>query len=132
MSQSDYIRYKRLQIELSKKMHFPNVLDSGKYISYKEYSLENMIISENDRYDKVIDKNVPVVFGMVKKCASKSPTYIPCDGDITARSYRKKVIPLDSEQLPIFRFSRIGSIEKKKSVKWIPIVDSKYCNCVNI
>ena len=133
MSQSDYIRYKRVQTELRKKEDFPNVLESGKYISYKEYSLENMIVSDNDRYDKLIDENVPIVFGMVKPCASNSPTFIPCTGDEnTARSYRRNVIPLDSEEQPVFRFSRIGSIEKKKRMKWNSILDSKYCNCVNI
>ena len=132
MSQSDYIRYKRVQTELRKKEDFPNVLDASKYISYKEYSLENMIVSDNDRYDKLMNENVPIVFGMVKPCASNTPTFIPCAEDMNARSYRKNVIPLNNEEQPVFRFFKTGTIEKKKRMKWNSILDSKYCNCVNI
>jgi hypothetical protein len=134
MAQSDYIKYKRVQRELSDKNKFPNVLNSSKYILYKEYSLENMIVSENDRYDRITDPTVPIVFGMIKKqdCVIKRPFFCKTVDGEDARTYRKEVIPLDSNDLPIFRFPTISNIEKKKRMKWNSILNSKYCKCVNI
>jgi hypothetical protein len=133
MSQSDYIKYKRVQRELKEfnqtPAKIPNVLNSGQYISYKEYSLENTIINTKDIYNNLIDGNVPVVFGMVKKCASNSPTFTLCRGTET-RGNRTPTLPLDSEEMPRFRYPKNGTISKANQMKWITTRNSKYCECV--
>lgn len=133
MSQSDYIKYKRVQRELKEfnqtPAKIPNVLNSGQYISYKEYSLENTIINTKDIYNNLIDGNVPVVFGMVKKCASNSPTFTLCRGTET-RGNRTPTLQLDNEEMPQFRYPKNGTISKEKQMKWITTRNSKYCECV--
>ena len=42
MSQGDYIRYKRLANELrNQSENLPPVIESGQYINYKAFTLEN-------------------------------------------------------------------------------------------
>jgi len=132
MSQSDYIAYKRVRRELielrdtPKKL--PAVLEIGKYISYKEYSLENTILSNSDRYDKMIPPNVPVVFGMVKPCAS-TPTFTVCRGT-DARGNRAAIVA--GESYPYFRSPKIGTITKSNRMGWKPIAYTTYCKCANV
>lgn len=132
MSQSDYIAYKRVRRELielrdtPKKL--PAVLDTGKYISYKEYSLENTILSNSDRYDKMIPSNVPIVFGMVKPCAS-TPTFTLCRGT-NLRGNRPAIV--NSESYPYFRSPKIGTISKSALMGWKPIASTTYCKCANV
>lgn len=80
MSQSDYIRYKKTHRVLSEynatPNKFPVVFESGKYTEYKEFFLENTILSDTKSYDKYIPPNVPVVFGMAKPCSA--PGFIMC------------------------------------------------------
>jgi hypothetical protein len=133
MSQSDYIKYKRVQRELKEfnqtPTKVPNVLNSSQYISYKEYSLENTIVNHNDMYDKLIDPSIPIVFGMVKKCASNSPTFTLCRGTDT-RGNRTPILQLDDEEMPRFRYPRNGTISKANRMKWNSVKNTKYCACV--
>lgn len=133
MSQSDYIKYKRVQRELTEfnqtPHKIPNVLHSGQYISYKEYSLENTIVSHNDMYTKFVDANVPIVFGMVKQCAANSPTFILCSGT-NARGNRMTILPLDADEMPLFRYPKNETISKSHRMKWNSVRNSKYCHCV--
>ena len=47
MSQSDYIRHKRISNELLQQTKLSPVLSARQYTDYKEYSLENTIYSSN-------------------------------------------------------------------------------------
>lgn len=132
MSQSDYIKYKRVQRELTELNQtpnkIPNVLQAGQYISYKEHSLENTIVKHNDMYDKLIDENVPIVFGMVKKCAANSPTFILCSNTHT-RGNRTAILPLDVDEMPLFRYPQKDTMSKSQKMKWNSVRDTKYCSC---
>jgi hypothetical protein len=132
MSQSDYIAYKRVRRELIElrdaPKNVPAVLETGKYISYKEYSLENTILSNSDRYDKLIPSNVPVVFGMVKPCAS-TPTFTLCRGT-DQRGNRPAIVA--GESYPYFRTPKIGTISKPDMLGWKTIANSTYCKCANV
>ena len=132
MSQSDYIAYKRVRRELIELRDTPKkvpaVLDTGKYISYKEYSLENTILSNSDRYDKMIPSNVPVVFGMVKPCAS-TPTFTLCRGT-NQRGNRRAVV--ESSAYPYFRTPKIGTISKSNRLGWANVFSTNLCKCANI
>lgn len=135
MSQSDYIKYKRIQRELTELNTYPtkipNVLGSGQYILYKQYSLENTIVKHNDAYDHLVPDNIPVVFGMVKQCADKSPTFTLCSNTNT-RLNRNPVLPLDNDELPSFTYPKVETIPKNKRMKWNSIRNSDYCFCGNI
>lgn len=129
MSQSDYIRYKKIYRELkeydSTPEKLPVVFESGKYIAYKEFSLENTILSNKTAYDKYIPQNIPVVFGMVKRCSA--PTFELCRGtDLRGN----RPVPIANGSFPSFRRSKISDISKPVRMRWSTISDTNMCNCV--
>ena len=128
MSQSDYIRYKRVNNEMAEMAKFPrkmpSILESGKYISYKEYSLENTIVNHIEEYDKLNDPNYPIVFGMVKKCIVSEQNMIMCRGT-DKRPHRILVT-----NTPMFNTPKISDISKQKRMKWNTILDNKMCKCL--
>ena len=69
MSQSDYIKYKKvtsvLSIDMSK--NFLPVLDSQNYSDYKEYVLENTVANSKIVYRRIVPSTVQVVLDMEKK-----------------------------------------------------------------
>lgn len=78
MSQSDYIRYKRVSVELESQTKLKPVLDAGKYTAYKEYSLENSIIS-TPTYDNRLPPNISVIFDMrLNTSTNCRPPFILC------------------------------------------------------
>ena len=82
MSQSDYIRHKRLSYELStsnqKKMS--PILNAGKYTEYKEYSLENAIVNTTIDYNELVPPNAQIVFGIQYNKIENCPIFILCQG----------------------------------------------------
>ena len=132
MSQSDYIKYKRVQRELTELQDdptkFPVVFESGKYISYKEYSLENTILSSTKMYDKIISSDIPVVFGMIKNCAADSPTFILCSGT-NERGNRPTIT--ENEGYPSFRSPKLGTITKRNRLHWKLMSELMVCKCAN-
>jgi hypothetical protein len=127
MSQSDYIRYKRLHNEMSEWTKIPikvtPILDYGKYISYKEYSLENTIVSNNTAYDKYVPPETPIVFGMVKRCTEATQPFILCANTNT----RANRVPAGLSKL--FQYPDMKDISKAKRMKWNSIADTTMCNC---
>jgi hypothetical protein len=121
MSQSDYIRHKRISNELIDQSKLFPVLNARQYTDYKEYSLENTIYSSNLTYSKIIPNNTPVVFGIQYTNANTCPPFILCSGTYA----RPNRIPHDgtlvrpSSMLPVLR--------KKSDIKKL-----NYCSCVNI
>lgn len=69
MSQSDYIRHKKLSTELKEASKLSPVLDSQKYTAYKEYSLENTIYSEKNVYYRFIPEGTQFVYEMIRNNA---------------------------------------------------------------
>ena len=130
MSQSDYIRYKRVNNEMAEMSKFPrkmpSILESGKYISYKEYSLENTIVNHTEEYDKLVKPNYPIVFGMVKKCIVPEQNMIMCR-DTNQRPNRILVT-----NTPMFTKPKVNDIPKQKRMNWNTILDNKMCKCVNV
>jgi hypothetical protein len=70
MSQSDYIRHKKLSAELKEISKLSKVLESQKYTAYKEYSLENTIYSVKDVYYKFIPEGTQFVYEMIRNNAN--------------------------------------------------------------
>ena len=65
MSQSDYLKYKRISTELKINKLDP-IFHPNDYLSYKEFSLENSIINEKINYNQLILPNKNMVFNMEK------------------------------------------------------------------
>jgi hypothetical protein len=64
MSQSDYITYKRTQIEW-KLGKLPTVLDPSQYESFKDYALENTVINQKLSYSQLQPVNTQNIYNMV-------------------------------------------------------------------
>lgn len=77
MSQSDYIKYKRVS-NMLKNMETNPVLSEQNYIDYKQYSIENSIYDNSKNYLNLLEPSgVNNIFNMNKK-VSNCPTYPVC------------------------------------------------------
>ena len=85
MSQSDYLKHKRIATELKINELTP-VLNSGDYTNYKQFSIENSIVNTKLQYEEIVPTGYKKIFGIVKKVSS-CPTFITCTGT-HARSNR--------------------------------------------
>jgi len=72
MSQSDHIRYKRLQTEIQGK-HIAPILTSQDYTNYKQFSYENTIINTKPMFHQLTPSGETIVFDMERK------TYLTTD-----------------------------------------------------
>lgn len=77
MSQSDYIRHKKVSNELKYQSDLPPVLQTNDYIEFKEYALENTIQNTKINYNQLIPSNTYIVYGMEKK-PTNCPTFTLC------------------------------------------------------
>lgn len=79
MSQGDYLKYKKTSVELRINKLEP-ILNNNDYIQFKEYALENKIISSSKKltYNKLLPSNTKIVFDMEKKNTGNCPTFIYC------------------------------------------------------
>jgi hypothetical protein len=124
MSQSDYIRCKRIERQLEEFVDdapkkVPYVLDSGKYILYKQYSLENQNADEAAKDAQRKDETKlykPIVYGMPRsRCIDDySDAFEICDRT-DLRPNRKRF----QRESPLqFRKPKVDSIPKEKRMKW--------------
>ncbi len=127
MSQSDYIKHKRISYELTEQRKLAPVFNAGKYTEYKEYSLENTIYSSTINYDKIIPVNTPVIFGIQYNNVQNCPGLILCSSTNT----RPNRVPMvgtfirPSSILPTL--NKFDPIRKKSDISKL-----NYCSCVNI
>jgi hypothetical protein len=80
MSQSDYLKYKRLSVELrvdSSYNKMPPVFESHKYLDYKQYVLENTIVNTKTIYNRITPSGEQIVFNMNKK-STNCPSFLVC------------------------------------------------------
>ena len=81
MSQSDYIRYKRVAYELRNQAeNLSPVIESGQYIDYKAFTLENTIQSNKLTYTKLQPPSSVNIFGIQRNNPSSCPSFILCSG----------------------------------------------------
>jgi len=132
MSQSDYIRHKRISNELLEQTKLSPVLNARQYTDYKEYSLENTIYSSNISYSKIIPVNTPVVFGIQYNNASTCPPFmVYCGTTDSFLNPRPNRVPLTGPLIrPYSMMPLLGKYDpiRKKS----DITKLNYCSCVNI
>jgi len=106
MSQSDYIKYKRVAVELQNQAkNLAPVIDAGQYINYKAFTLENTILNtKQDDYTKLTPSNSVNIFGMQRNNPSQCSRFILCTGT-NSRVNRKPLTGTQSytQPLPILR-----------------------------
>ena len=78
MSQSDYIRHKKLARVMKDTTELSPVLASQEYTAYKEYSLETTIQNHKELYYRFLPEGTQFVFGMIVKNAPNCITYPFC------------------------------------------------------
>jgi hypothetical protein len=76
MSQSDYLKFKRIQTQLKDSLFNP-VLSNQDYIDFKQYSIETTIQNTGKLYNELSQSNTNIIFGM-NKTITNCPTFIVC------------------------------------------------------
>jgi hypothetical protein len=77
MSQSDYIKYRRIseQLQLDASKNQLPVMTQTNYLDYKEYVLENTIKSTSIVYNLLTPSGEQIVYVMEKRAATCPTTY---------------------------------------------------------
>lgn len=88
MSQSDYIKYKKVANELKNLGECGSVLESGKYTDFKNFQLENTILDTNIMYSKLLPPNYVSVFGIAKNPATCGVAQFPLCNSTNLRENR--------------------------------------------
>ena len=78
MSQSDYIEYKKRAIELKRQQDLPPVLTQDDYIAFKQFSLENMIVSTNQTNNELLPAGTKIIFDLTRSNTTSCATFL-CD-----------------------------------------------------
>ena len=82
MSQSDYIKFKRAATKLSIDNKSTGnkeapVFESGDYIEFKQFNLENTILDSSPTYNYIVPAGRQIVFNM-DKVVSSCPAFVVC------------------------------------------------------
>ncbi len=121
MSQSDYLKYKRVSRELKTNKLSP-VFNDQDYVSYKEYALENTISNSKLTYNRLIPPNTFRIMDMEKK-PTNCPTFKIC----TKTNERTNRVPLlGSQQEPT------PSRPLNQKTTQITLANSPFCECIKI
>jgi hypothetical protein len=101
MSQSDYIKYKRIAVELkNQSKNLAPVINGGQYVDYKAFTLENTILNTKPDYIKLTPPNSVNVFGMQINSPSNCSTFTLCRGT-DSRVNRKPLTGTQSSAQPL-------------------------------
>ena len=94
MSQSDYIKYKKVNtiLAVDASTNFLPVLNSQDYSDYKEYVLENTVTNSKTIYRRITPSTTQVVLDMDKSLSyvqdiSNCPSFLMCN-NTNYRQYR--------------------------------------------
>ena len=122
MSQSDYIKYKRVSTQLANNK-FPPIFDPENYVDYKEYSLENTIFNTRYRYNQLIPPNKTIVFDMEKSVSNTcAQNFAVCKNT----NLRSNKIPLLRSQITPKPLRPLTNEQLGKSIQKLDI-----CLCTN-
>ena len=101
MSQSDYIRYKRVALELKNQAeNLAPVIGSGQYTNYKAFTLGNTIYSSKPDYTKLQPSSSVNVFGMQINSPSTCSVFKLCTGT-NSRVNRRPLSGTQSSAQPL-------------------------------
>ena len=77
MSQSDYLRRKRVANILKIDAAENQIYDSSMYLKFKQFQLENVVTSDNVNYSNIKDANNQIIFNM-ERDVSVCPSFVLC------------------------------------------------------
>lgn len=100
MSQSDYIKYKKVAVELQMQSKLRPVIESGQYTRFKDFELENTILSNKLRYEKLQPSNTITVFGINQLHASNCARFQLCL-NTNSRLNRVPLLGVYSNPIPL-------------------------------
>ena len=106
MSQSDYIRHKKIAHILKDQENLGNVLNSQEYTDFKTFELINTIYDSNIIYNGILPGTKQNVFGMEMDVSGNCPNMVFCT-KTKSRGNRKTT----TQTLPMFSHYR-GRISK--------------------
>ncbi len=113
MSQSDYIKRKRVAEELKEQTKLTPVIESGQYIKFKEFSLQNSILHNKLQYQKITPLNGINVFGIQLETSQNCPTFEICK-ETNYRANRKALLDVQSASMPLRVQLKHRTINKSK------------------
>jgi len=130
MSQSDYIKHKRVATALITQMDMPSVLESGNYSSFLGYNIENTVMNTNPTLNQLIPSTNQIIFSMKLK-TTQCPTFLACIHTNT-RPNRKSIVIRNNIALPYV--TPLTPLTDKQLSKYIDISiqGSRLCQCTNI
>lgn len=105
MSQSDYIKNKKIAVQIKNKTDLGNVINSGLLTEIKTYVLPNTIVNTSFQLAKLNDTNIKNVFGMEKN-TDTCPQFKLC---VNTRSRENR----SEKPLKMFTHYRQNSVQKK-------------------
>jgi hypothetical protein len=121
MSQSDYLKFKRISTELKVGKLDP-IFNPEDYLSYKEFSLENSIQNTKLTYNQLLLPNRTKIFNM-EKMVNSCPSFNACK-NTNLRTNRKLMLSSQINPTP----SR--PLNEKKIQK--KLVNMNFCMCSKI
>jgi len=87
MSQSDYLKLKKIKTELTSKK-LPSVLEYNNYYPYKDYSLEKLIVNNSITYNLLPLPNTIIINNIVNKYDSSNCCVFPVCNNTNTRFNR--------------------------------------------
>lgn len=121
MSQSDYLKYKRVSNELRINKLDP-IFNQKDLLSYKEFSLENTIENTKITYNQLVLPDKKKIFNMEKNVLL-CPIFNTCNNTNT-RSNRKLLLVSQITPKPLQPLS----IKQKNK----ELINMNFCNCTKI
>lgn len=101
MSQSDYIKYKRvanqLRVDTTLEQQ-PAVFDSQRLLDYKQYALENTVVNTVPALNRLVPSGRQRVFNM-DKVVDSCPTFPVCSGT-NLRTNRRPMLDVYFTPIP--------------------------------
>lgn len=104
MSQSDYIKHKKISNELKTLSDYPSILNANDYILFKQYSLENTIVNSKNEYNKLALPNKRKIFDIERNVTS-CPNFSICSST-DSRSNRKPMMNIQYQPIPVKLFAK--------------------------
>lgn len=92
MSQSDYLRRKKVANELSLDASLHPIYDHSKYLTFKQFQFQNEITSSNIDYSNIINQNNKNIFG-IERNVTNCPTFSVCSDSVTGGLVRENRVP---------------------------------------
>lgn len=104
MSQSDYIKYKKIQQILKDQTKLEKVLKPADYNGFESYQIETTVSNTKNRYSRLLPENRVSVMEMEKRTTS-CPTFVLCRNTQTRPNRELNVYALQ-EAKPTVRIDR--------------------------